>query len=72
VLLRNALAVELNHLLDEVVVVKDYRTGSPGGKRMLVARRRHARVDRGYRTPLLIVLVHASLFFPWTSPDLPN
>jgi hypothetical protein len=58
--LRDSLAVELRHLLHEIVVLQQKRAVRAGGERMLVARRRDPRVGRG------VWRMFAHSFAPWT------
>jgi hypothetical protein len=52
---RDALAVELGHLLDQVVVLEQDRTVRTDGQRVLVARNRYPGIGRRLRTVLIAV-----------------
>jgi hypothetical protein len=54
-----ALAIELRHLLDEVVVVQDRRTVGADGERVLVAGDRRAARGGGWLAPWLVA--HTSM-----------
>jgi hypothetical protein len=70
--LGDALAVELRHLLDDVVVLQQDRPVRADGQRVRVARRRDPRVGRGRRRSVLAHAISLGWSLAWHAGRTPR